>query len=283
MKTIVVLSAFAVIAFAEKEAPYPPSGWKPDGPQLTYPPPTQPSNEYGPASTPAPTEQPTEPPKEPAPTYIPSEQTSEAPGNGGYAKFQQRQRFSQPAPPAQFNQAAGQFFIITPQGQLQHIPIVVPQSMNRDVENVEPDNERRTADRFVQQPMRQQKGKAMSALQPTEFTPDGRLEKVRQESSMKAASQPSQEQTQFVAFIPAVPFRQVENAAAAAALMQPATIMQPQSGQYHVIQPNGKLQRVQYMNVLGPDNRLRANVQYQEVDPLRGPLYTFGSPLVRVL
>lgn len=304
MKFIVVFVTFAVLALAEKEAPYPPSGWKPDGPQLTYPPPT-PSNEYGPAPTsppsneygPAPTEPPTtESPQEPPPTYVPSEDNSN-PSNGGYSRYQTQRSNSRAS--AQLNQGSGQFFIITPQGQLQHIPIVVPQANNRDVEPIEPqtgDGRAEPLGRFSTKGFfgqrltnEQSKNDAQSA-QPAGMAsqshdgkgekeneakkPDNQTEKHEASSRLTA---PKGGQTQFVAFIPAVPLERFQAAAAA------PTSSASQNGQYHLIHPNGKLQRVMYMNQLGPNNRLTANVQYQDVDPIQGPLYTFGSPLVRVL
>lgn len=329
MKTIVVLFSLAAVVLAEKEAPYPPSGWKPDGPQLTYPPPTPsneygpaptpsneygpaptpsneygpsptpsneygpaptPSNEYGPAPTAPPTEMPTEAPQEPASTYIPSEESTEEPQpGGGYSRYQS-QRFSS-RPSAQFNQAAGQFFIITPQGQLQHIPIVIPQGRTRDVENVEPDNDKRElTSRIVQQPARNEnRHKGKMTLAENREAESGKRFSTSSNSHFERAQQkegrqqkketpmaPAQGPAQFVAFVPAVPLSQIQSAPMNQQLGQ-------RNGQYHVIYPNGKLQRVRYMNMFDMNNRLTANVQYQDVDPIRGPLYTFGSPLVRVL
>lgn len=72
--------------------------------------------------------------------------------------------------------------------------------------------------------------------------------------------------------------------------LQPVESAQPvqptlrdESGQYHLLLPSGKVQRVQYMNQLTPENRLASNVEYNEVQPISGPVYTYGSPLVRVL
>mgnify|MGYP006952283977 CR=1 FL=1 len=294
MKTYLVIFVIIGVAFGEKEGPYPPSGWKPDGPQLTYPPPTPsneygpastPSNEYGPASTPsneygpAPTEPPTEPPQEPAPTYIPAEEPAEPPPNGGYARYQNG-RFSPRASqiaPGQF----GQFFILNPQGQFQRVPLVVQQPMiNKDAELINPQAIRggQTFNRLMEKSEtnvktngnggNNQRNDDTGKSQPKQSTAQFRSGRIQQQQESSA------DPTRFVAFIPnQSQMRQIDGT---------SMVLDPKSGQYHLIHPDGRLQRVQYMNTLGPDNRIVSNVQYQEVDPIRGPLYTLGSPLVRV-
>jgi len=56
-----------------------------------------------------------------------------------------------------------------------------------------------------------------------------------------------------------------------------------ENGQYHLLLPSGKVERVQYSNQLNADNRLTSTVQHDQVNPISGPVYSFGSPLVRVV
>ncbi|PSN42141.1 hypothetical protein C0J52_17138 [Blattella germanica] len=67
------------------------------------------------------------------------------------------------------------------------------------------------------------------------------------------------------------------------------------SGVYHILLPDGRLQRVTFtaspnqpIQAYGPPSSQGVNagyvaqVQYQDVEPIRSPIYTFSAPLVRI-
>lgn len=65
------------------------------------------------------------------------------------------------------------------------------------------------------------------------------------------------------------------------------------SGAYHVLLPDGRLQRVTFTTSPNqPNGALQAygapaqgyvaQVQYQDVEPIRSPIYTFSAPLIRI-
>lgn len=70
----------------------------------------------------------------------------------------------------------------------------------------------------------------------------------------------------------------------------------PDSGTYYVLLPDGRLQKVSYSTMPFQEtvgrlqdvenkalNGYQANVRYQDVEPIRGPIYAYNpAPLVRI-
>lgn len=281
MNSFIILCGFLVTVLAAPEPPYPAKGWRPNGQQFNLP------QKYGaPSQTYGPAEETTE-------TSTTTEQSTEAEENSGNGKFQKQRytnRFS-----SRLTQSTGQYFVITPEGRLQHVSIPTNQGNRRDTELDEDVEVRQTPlGRLVQLPITNEQLRQQEKIQnpenPTEYfalTQDGRLQRIQ-----PGQAQQSQQAFQFVQVSQpaAQPAQTTQNEQRNQLLVvlpkegstkQPAN-QQQENGQYHVLLPSGKLQRVQYMNVLTPDNRLSSNAEYREVDPIPGPLYTFGAPLVRV-
>lgn len=264
MNSLIILCGLFVTVLAAPEAPYPPKGWKPNGQQFKLP-----QKEYGaPSQTYGPAEETTE-------SSTTTEQSTEAEQGSGNGRFQQ-QRYTNRVP-SRLAQSTGQYFIITPDGRLQHVAIPSNQVNRRDTEIDEDDDVQRSPlGRLVQLPISNAQLRQQEKVQDQEYfalTSDGRLQRIQpgQVSQTVAPQVPQNEQrNQLLVVLPKE-----------GQTKQSAT-QQQENGQYHVLLPSGKLQRVQYMNALSQDNRLSSNVQYREVDPIPGPLYSFGAPLVRV-
>lgn len=100
------------------------------------------------------------------------------------------------------------------------------------------------------------------------LTPDGRLEKLQEEPK-------TNEVVQY--------FRLSEDGRLEAIREEDIPVdAKEESGEYHVLLPTGSLQRVRFMTTTR-GNLLSAKVQYQEVEPISGPVYQYASPLVRVV
>lgn len=269
MKSLVILCGIFLTVLAAPEAPYPPKGWRPNGQQFALP-----SKEYGsPSQTYGPAEETTE-------TSTTTEQSTEQDGQTAPGRFQQKNRVS-----SRFTQSNGQYFIITPEGRVQQVSIPSNQENRREFEYVDDNTVNRTPlGRLVQLPvsntqLKQRESQRTGRLQQVSqenvaeyfaLTSDGRLQKLQPGQRLQ-----TDQQKQLLVLLPSGRFQKVQ------ANNEDVSTNQ-ENGQYHLLLPSGKLQRVQYMNVLSPDNKLSANVQYREVDPIPGPLYTFGAPLVRV-
>lgn len=111
---------------------------------------------------------------------------------------------------------------------------------------------------------------AIPATETAQFllTPDGRLEKLQKEPEVK----------QVAGY-----FRLSEDGRLETINEQdiPADAKE-ENGEYHVLLPSGSLQRVRFMTTT-KGNLLSAKVQYQEVQPITGPIYKYANPLVRVV
>lgn len=57
-------------------------------------------------------------------------------------------------------------------------------------------------------------------------------------------------------------------------------------GQYYVLQPNGKLQKVTYRTTVDPKNKsspIISNLKYEYVSPIKDPIYSYqNGQLVRI-
>lgn len=139
-----------------------------------------------------------------------------------------------------------EYFVLTREGTLQRIQLVFPNGVN--VPQQEQD-----ATNFV-------------------LTPDGRLEK--QQEGNVATAQPA-EPAQPVEYFKLTTDGRFQR-------VQQEELPQEENGEYHVLLPNGRLQRVRFMTV-AEANKLTSRVSYQEVEPIRGPVYTYSEPLVRIV
>ena len=64
------------------------------------------------------------------------------------------------------------------------------------------------------------------------------------------------------------------------------------SGVYHLLLPDGRLQRITFTSPNQPSGTLQAygapsqgyaaQVLYEDVEPIRSPIYTFSAPLIRI-
>lgn len=59
------------------------------------------------------------------------------------------------------------------------------------------------------------------------------------------------------------------------------------NGQYYLLQPDGRLQRVTYKTTPNANDKgtgFTANLVYENVEPIRDPIYTYNEnlPLVRI-
>lgn len=322
MKCAVLFFTFLAVVFGAPEAPYPPSGWKPNGQQFSLP--NQygsPSQDYGPAD--AGTE---------APTTTQEPESDSAANSSRFSRLPGRQS-------AQYNQATSQFFFINPDGSVQQLTIPSQQGTTQRRPN--PDSEQvnvvqnnvplgqlvqlpvsnkqlgqlvrlpvnnsplrtpqRSANlalvtgvqsaqansRFVVRPIQpetQQQQQTVSSQSQQFFalTSDLRLQPVQQKTEQPQEAVSQTQPNSAIVLTPEGKFERLQ--------LRPIQTPQPvnaaqreENGQYHLLLPSGKVQRVQYANQLSPDNRLTSNVEYNEVQPITGPVYTYGSPLVRVV
>jgi hypothetical protein len=304
MKCLVLCLVIISTAWCAEEAPYPASGWRPSGQRFILP-------TSGAADETTTTEYPTT-----------TEQDQNSTDN------------SQERSSARYNQASGQYFILTPDGQVQHVSI--PSTETARNQN-KPVNTNRPLGQLVQ--LRGQTSARQQVLQPQipvvqgqeyfVLTPDGRVQRVAPNQQQDETEEFDARYTnrQLVQPVPAPvtgdavivnnqgrlqrvvinnnAVQQPETPVNGEALILlpdgrfqriviannqvqqseilPVTAVKEENGQYNLLLPAGRVQRVRYMNVVAPNGKLTANVQYQDVDPLTGPVYTYGSPLVRVL
>lgn len=316
MKCVVLFFTFIAVVFGVPEAPYPPSGWKPNGQQFSLP------NQYGsPSQDYGPTDAGTE-----APTTTQEPESDSAANNSRFSRLPGRRT-------AQYNQAANQFFFINPDGSVQQLSVPSQQETQRRPEqdseqfNVIQNNvplgqlvqlpvsnkqlgqlvrlpvsnsqrapQRSTNfafatgaqanSRFVVRPIQAEAPQQQTVSSQSEkyfaLTSDGRLQPVQQntEQAQQTVSQNYVQPKSALVLTPEGKFERLQ----VRPIAEPVSAAQrEENGQYHLLLPSGKVQRVQYANQLSPDNRLTSNVEYNEVQPISGPVYSYGSPLVRVV
>lgn len=249
MKTIALVCGLIAIVAAEEAAPYPPSGEKPPYPPSGWRPE---GKQFSlPKSYGAPTE--TTPPQ----SYGPAEDGGEAQGTTEYpgeAEEENSRLSSERALP-------GQFFLFAPaNGVLRPFRPEI-EAEKSDVSNGENfGNADGTPERNV------------PFQKPEKLRIASSRESARQEEESKKEKKDMEKEEEEEK-------KKTEKAAPTAKGGAPSDA--GSSGRYHLLLPNGRLQRVEYMNVIDPDRRVVSNVQYREVDPIPGPLY-YGTPLVRV-
>lgn len=139
-----------------------------------------------------------------------------------------------------------EYFVLTKEGTLQRIQLVFPNGVNVQQQ------EERDATNFV-------------------LTPDGRLEKISQGKTQEQSTEDS-EPVEYFKLTTEGRFQRIQR----------EDLPQEENGEYHVLLPNGRLQRVRFMTV-AEANKLTSRVSYQEVEPIRGPVYTYSEPLVRIV
>lgn len=57
-------------------------------------------------------------------------------------------------------------------------------------------------------------------------------------------------------------------------------------GQYYLLQPNGKLQKINYETTQTEEevknNEFSSQLIYQNIEPLTGPIFTYNAPLLKI-